>query len=131
MTTDNPTFVMVHGRGRGDCHEISKIIEVGSSYRVLSYTDTDQWNPHNNGMFEEILGSADYLLVDDQLLDPPTVTARIAIAGALGCGARIGFFDDDNRPSMIDQVSAQRIITTPVNQYGTESHDALTEDKGE
>lgn len=32
---------------------------------------------------------------------------------------------------MTDQLNTQRILTTAVYQYGTESHDALTEDKGE
>lgn len=112
MSMEKPTIVMIHDKNQGSLDTLTRGMEIGAPYSLVSYTDTyPDWNDHNEGMFEEILGAVDILMVQEGLTQPPTLVAKLALCAAISSGARVGIFDEDYVVRMVDHVTAQRMST--------------------
>lgn len=107
-----PKLVVLHEAGVGRCNELRKqVVGLSMPFTTLGYTDTTpDKNPHNEGIFEAARGAA-FVLIQHELLSPPTVDAKVVLDAALDSpSTRVGVFHEDtNTVQMLDRTTAQRV----------------------
>lgn len=116
MSVQYPRVVMLHDRNTGDFDRLRRNTDLELPISVVSLTDTDpKWNTHNDGNFDAFAGAA-RVFIQERLLNPPTIAARLALGCALESDdTRIGVFDADYNIRMIDRVTAQRMKSEAIS----------------